>query len=149
MFLCMLSLEQLLSGLFEGLRLARDLQKEGIYKCDEVREVVSLVVVLMLHHVWEIYVKISAAQDMTRRAPESAFGRQPWSYFFLAASSNFQGTKIENHSQLKSRLSQQTQDLGRNSFWPKHLIIGWDQNDESVTSLNVSFHPLRKEWLKY
>jgi len=53
--------------------------KEKIYRCDEVRELVSLFVVLVFRHVWEIYVRISVPQDMMRGGLVSAFGRQPWS----------------------------------------------------------------------
>ena len=99
--------------------------KDEIYKCDEVRELVSLFVVLMLRHVWEIYVRISAAQDMMRGGLVFASGQQPWSCLlcgYLFQLSRYE--KYENCFVLKSRLSQQTRDLGANAFWRSHLNVG-------------------------
>jgi hypothetical protein len=55
--------------------ISSDPPKEEIYKCDEVRELVSLSVVLMLRHVWEIYVRIAVVQNMMRGGLVFAFGR--------------------------------------------------------------------------
>ena len=71
------------------MQLARNLPKE-VYKSDEVQEMVSLVVVLILHHVWGIYVKISVARDMMRVGLVFAFGRQPWSYLLFRCLFNFE-----------------------------------------------------------
>jgi hypothetical protein len=85
--------------------------KDEIYKCDEVRELVSLFVVLMLRHVWEIYVRISVAQDMMRGVLVFAFGRQPWSCLLCGCFFQLSVQKYENRFALKSRLSRQTRDL--------------------------------------
>ena len=103
--------------------------KEEIYKCDEVQELVSLSVVLMLRHVWEIYVRIAVVQNMMRGGPVFAFGRQPWSCLLcgcLFQLSRYKSMKIV--SSLNPGFLSKPGISTEMHFQRNHLTVGIDQD---------------------